>query len=151
MTYSNKDWEDLLSCLNNQEVRYLIIGGIAVSAHGYTRYTKDIDIWVEPTEENADKTIAAINSFFGSSIGLDKAKFTTPGMLTKLGKEPFRVDFITSLPELEFDEAYTDSLIAPFGSLTVRYISIRHLIKVKEIAARPQDLADVSILKKRIK
>lgn len=145
----NTDWEQLLEELVSHQVRFLVVGGIAVGAYGHVRYTKDLDLWVEPSERNAQYIVDALTAFFGEDIGVRAEQFSEPELLTKLGKEPFRIDFITSLKGVEFGVAYDQRELFKLGEQEVPFISLEHLLKVKKEAGRPQDLADVATLEKR--
>ena len=146
----NNEWNDLLGELLSHNVLFLVVGGIAVSAYGHSRYTKDLDLWVKPSEDNAHNILRALQKFFDTDIGLKIEQFTEPEMLTIIGKEPFRVDIITSISGVQFDSAYSNKSDFKLGDELVPFIGINELLISKEKAGRPQDLADVAILRKRL-
>jgi hypothetical protein len=93
----NQDFKEFIQSLNDNQVRYLVIGGYAVALHGYPRYTKDIDIWIEMTLENAAKLIQALQQFGFGSLGLTSEDFLAPDQVIQLGYPPNRIDLITLL------------------------------------------------------
>jgi hypothetical protein len=105
-TVLNQDFKEFIQSLNDNAVRYLLVGGYAVALHGYPRYTKDLDIWVESTAENAAQTIKALQQFGFGSLDLKESDFTTPDQVVQLGHPPNRIDILTSLSGVEFSECY---------------------------------------------
>jgi hypothetical protein len=102
----NKDFIEFIQLLNSNNVKYLIIGGYAVAFHGHPRYTKDIDVWIEPTEENADKLVKALTHFGFGGLGLKADDFTKMGQVVQLGHPPNRIDIINSPDGVEFTQCY---------------------------------------------
>lgn len=100
------DFLELLRLLNDEKVEYLIVGGYAVAAHGHPRFTRDLDIWVNPTIKNSRKIIAALDKFGFHSLGLKAADFIEPDTAIQLGYPPARVIFVTELDGLEFNDSY---------------------------------------------
>ena len=143
------DFLDFVRLCNYYHVKYLVVGGYAVSIHGYPRSTKDMDICIELSEPNAEKMIKVINDFGFSSLGLQKADFLKEHFITQLGFEPVRIDIINDLDGVAFEEAWNNRKIVNMMDVPVNFIGYNELLKVKEKAGRPQDLADVSKLKKR--
>ena len=145
----NEDFLDLLSALNDAEVRFLVVGAYAVGVHGRPRATKDLDVWVEASAENARRVIAALRKF-GAPLGdLTEADFETPGTGFKMGVPPCRIDVLTQLSGLAFEEAWPSRVDATFGdSVRCGVIGLEHLIANTRAAARPQDIADVSALER---
>jgi hypothetical protein len=92
-----KDVRELLQLLDKHEVRFLIVGGFAVAAHGFPRYTKDLDVWLECSDTNATRILAALSEFGFADLGLTTNDFTTPDLVIQLGDEPNRVDLLTGL------------------------------------------------------
>lgn len=142
----NSDLIELLSSLNEFKVRFLIIGGYAYSAHAEPRYTKDIDIWVDPSQSNARKVFACLKKFGAPVSTLVAKNFTDPGFLLIFGKEPNRVDILNHLAGLSFANAYKQSIKIKIGKCSIRIVSLEHLIKLKQIANRPQDKLDLKKL-----
>jgi len=141
-----KDLRDLLVLLEQHDVRFLVVGGFAVAAHGLPRYTKDLDLWVECSEVNAIRLVAALEMFGFASVGLTVADFTTPDMVIQLGYEPNRVDFLTGISGVAFEDAYPNRMTSSFDGLAIPIIDKASLIANKRASGRAQDLADVENL-----
>lgn len=142
-----KDFRDLLELLNHHQVRYLAVGGFAVAVHGKPRYTKDLDLWVEVSVDNAKRIIAALDDFGFASLGLQSEDFLDPDVVIQLGYEPNRVDFLTKLTGIEFANAYPQRTSMKIGELEVPVIDRASLIANKLAMARPRDLEDAKDLK----
>ena len=124
----SKDFQDLLVLLNQHSVRYLVVGGYATSVHAVPRYTKDIDIWVERSPENAKALIAALQAFGFGSLGLTPDDFQADDTIVQLGYEPNRVDLLTSLKGVEFAPCYQRRLEAEVEGIQVPFIASSDLI-----------------------
>ncbi len=137
---------EFLAALNRHGVRYLIIGGYAVAFHGYPRATKDLDLWLEASPENAGRTLEAIRDFFGETLGLEVADLTSPGVV-QLGYAPNRIDLVV-LPEGDptFAEAFARARETRADGIPVRVVSKEDLLALKQAFGRTQDLADVDAL-----
>lgn len=98
----SRDFKEFIECLNARDVRYLVIGGYAVAHHGRPRYTKDLDVWLEPGPENGERIVAALRDFGFESLGLTAADFQEPDTIIQLGYEPQRIDLLTSAQGLDF-------------------------------------------------
>ena len=142
----NQDFKEFIELLNARSVRYMVIGGYAVAFHGHPRYTKDLDVWVDATPKNAELLIEVLEQFGFGGVGISAADFVEPDRFIVLGKEPTRIDIITSIKGLSFDEAYKSRIESSFDGVIVNFISREHLIVVKKAAGRLQDLADVENL-----
>jgi hypothetical protein len=141
------DFKELLRLLNVNQVGYLVVGGYAVAFHGYPRYTKDLDIWVESTPENASRIVQALEQFGFGSLGLQEQDFLEPDTIIQLGYPPNRIDLITTIPGINFASCYKDKQAVPIDDITVNFIDLENLKKSKKASARPQDLADLENLK----
>jgi hypothetical protein len=141
-----KDVRDLLALFAKHGVRYLIVGGFAVAVHGVPRYTKDMDLWVEASPDNAVKIVAAIGEFGFASLGLVADDFTAPDMVIQLGYEPNRIDLLTGLTGVQFADAYPRRITTMIGDIEVTIIDRESLIANKRALGRPQDLADAEEL-----
>ncbi|MEM9237959.1 MAG: DUF6036 family nucleotidyltransferase, partial [Verrucomicrobiota bacterium] len=141
-------FKDLLQSLNDCEVRYLVVGGYAVIHHSQPRYTKDIDIWIEPSEENSHRLMKAFALFGIPMVGLESSDFTTPGTQLNLGVAPCEVDLLTTIPGLEFSPAWRNRVLSNEGNLEIPYLGKADLITAKQVAGRPQDLADLDELRR---
>ena len=142
----NSDFRDLFSALAAAEARFLVVGAYAVVHHTEPRYTKDLDVWVEPTNENAKRVLRALGGF-GAPIGkLSPADLCDPDTVYQIGIEPNRIDLLTALPALEFGPAWERSATTTYGGIPIRVLGIDDLILTKRTLARPQDLLDADRL-----
>jgi len=141
-----KDLRELLALLDTHGVRYLIVGGFAVAVHGVPRYTKDLDIWVEASSENADRLVRVIGDFGFESLGLTAKDFATPDLVIQLGYEPNRIDILTGLTGVVFADAYPNRVTGTVDGLELPIIDRASLVANKRALGRPQDLADAEEL-----
>lgn len=144
-----KDYEEFLGLLNKYQVKYCIIGAYAVAFWGYPRYTKDIDILIEPTKENAKRIILAIREFGIKSQELTEEDFIRKNRVIQLGYEPVRIDILTSVEGVSFSTVWKNKVEDFYGKEKVYFIGLKELIKIKKRIARPQDLADLEELLRR--
>lgn len=142
----NQDFKEFIQSLNDNGVRYLVVGGYAVALHGYPRYTKDMDIWVDMTAENASKIVKALDQFGFGSLGVKESDFTVPDQMLQLGNPPRRIDLLTSLPGVEFSKCYPDRTTVDVEGVSVYFIDLENLRKNKRATGRHQDLADLEHL-----
>ena len=144
----HSDFKDLLSCLSEVDAQYIVVGAHALAAHGHVRATKDIDIWINPTQENASRVYKALAKF-GAPLGeLTVEDLATPGIIFQIGVAPIRIDIITRIDGVEFDEAWESKLATAIDEMEVNILSREHLLQNKRAAGRLQDLADVETLEK---
>jgi predicted nucleotidyltransferase len=143
-----KDFKEFIALLNENKVKYLIVGGFAFAFYVEPRYTKDIDIFVEASEENSKKIIDALTAFGFGNIGLKEEDFQKPDQIIQLGYAPVRIDIITSIAGVTFDSAWKNKVEGKYGDIPCFFISKEDLILNKQKAARPQDITDVNKLKK---
>ena len=144
----NSDFKDLLQILGECDVRYLVAGGYAVIHHSQPRYTKDIDIWLEPTAENAHKLMRAFRMFGIPMVGVTEDDFATPGTQFILGVPPCEIDFLTTIPGLEFESAWENRVVSKENDFPILYLGKSDLIVAKQTAGRLQDLADLDELRR---
>lgn len=142
----NPDFKEFLQSLNKNDVRYLVVGGYAVAFHGHPRYTKDIDIWIDLDEQNAQKVVKALVDFGFSSLNLTPADFLEPDNVIQLGYPPRRIDLLIGLEGAAFDECYSARLEEEMEGIRVCFIDRENLARLKRAAGRPQDLADLDNL-----
>jgi hypothetical protein len=142
----NSDFKEFIQSLNNNQVRYLVIGGYAVALHGYPRYTKDIDIWVEMTPDNAENMVKALAEFGFASVNLQADDFLVPDQVIQLGYPPNRIDLITTPDGVDFESCYRSRLETEIGGVTVSFIDLENLKINKQASGRLQDLADLENL-----
>jgi hypothetical protein len=138
----------MLSTLSAEGVEYLVVGGYALAAHGWPRATKDIDVWVRPTPENAGRVMRALARFGAPLEGLEESDFAKKGVVLQIGVPPRRIDLTTKIDGLEFEEAWSSRIVAQIGALRVPVIGASELIRNKRASGRPQDLADVARLER---
>ncbi len=138
----SKDFKEFITLLNNHDVQYLIVGGYAVAIHGYPRYTKDLDIWIALSPENADKILKVLDDFGFGGLNLTAEDFTQPDQIIQLGFPPNRIDIITSLTGVDFNNCYDTKLTVDFDGVEILIIDRVNLKKNKLATGRPQDLAD---------
>ena len=143
-----KDYEEFLKLLNTHEVRYCIVGAYAVAYYGKARYTKDIDILVDANIKNGKRIVAALDDFGFGELELTEKDFAENESIIQLGYEPLRVDIITSIPGVSFEDAWKNRRIGKYGDEEVIFIGLEELIKSKEMSGRKQDAVDVEILRK---
>jgi len=143
-----KDYEELLKLLNRHEVKYCIVGAYAVAFHGKARYTKDMDIFIEPSEDNSKKLINALGAFGFGELELTEQDLVKKGNIIQLGYEPIRVDILTSITGLDFDKVWAKKVKGNYGEEEVFFIGLEDLIKNKEMTGRKQDAVDVENLRK---
>jgi hypothetical protein len=142
----NPDFKDFIKSLNDSGVRHLVVGGYAVALHGHPRYTKDLDVWIERTEENARRVVRALEAFGFGSLGLSADDFLADDQIIQLGYPPVRIDILTSLPGVEFEACYAARVETPADGLPVSFIDLANLRKAKTASGRLQDLADLENL-----
>jgi hypothetical protein len=142
----NPDFKEFIQSLNANDVRYLVVGGYAVALHGYPRYTKDLDVWIEMTAENAARLVQALEQFGFGSLKLDTADFTVPDQIIQLGYPPRRIDILTTLPGVEFSACYPSRTVVEIDGARVNFIDLENLKKNKKATGRHQDLADLENL-----
>jgi predicted nucleotidyltransferase len=140
------DFKELLALFNDHRVSYVIVGGYALAFHGAPRFTGDLDIFVKPDHENATRIIAALNAFGFASLGLTAADFETPDQVIQLGVPPVRVDLITSISGLSWDEVFASRVPSDYGGVPMNYIGREELILNKRAVGRAKDLADLEAL-----
>ena len=142
----NKDFKEFIDLLNANNVKYLIVGGYAVGFHGYPRYTKDLDIWILVSHENAENILKALKQFGFGSLGLKMEDFLKPDEFVQLGNPPARIDIVTSCDGIEFESCYQNRKQIVIGDLSINFIDLENLKKNKKASGRPQDLADLDNL-----
>ena len=142
----NQDFKEFIELLNDNGVRYLVVGGYAVALHGYPRYTKDIDIWIDMTPENAARMMAALEQFGFGEVGLRQEDFLEPDIIIQLGYPPARIDILTTIPGVEFDACFDHRVVVEVDGVEVNFIDLENLKKSKRASGRHQDLADLEHL-----
>ena len=141
-----KDFRDLLDLFNAQKVEYLIVGGYALAFHGVPRYTGDIDLWVKTSPSNADSIIKALDEFGFGSLAVSIEDLNQEDQVIQLGYPPIRIDIMTSIDGVNFDDAYKSSIKTHYGDISVQMINREDLITNKRATGRYKDLADIEAL-----
>lgn len=142
------DLQDFIRALNNNDVKYLVVGGYAVAFHGHPRYTKDLDVWVWAERDNAKRMMKALDEFGFKSADLSEDDFVKPDHIIQLGYPPNRIDMITELLGVDFESCYAARVQTIVDGIEVSMIDAENLKKNKKATARPQDLADADNLEK---
>ena len=146
-----KDFEDFIELCNKYELEYLVIGGFAVSIHGYPRTTKDLDVCINKTKENAKKIIKILNDFGFGSLNFKIEDFLKDNIIAQLGYAPVRIDILNDLNGVDFNAAFKNKRVVNMNGTPTNFIGFNELIINKERAGRDQDLLDVKKLKERNK
>lgn len=145
----NRDFVEMLSALSEAGVEFLIVGAHALAAHGIPRATGDLDIWVRPSPENADRVLAALSTFGSPLFELTRDDLTSPETVFQIGLPPARIDFLTTISGVAFEEAWQRRIHVKIGDLNVPVIGREDFIANKRAVGRTRDLADVEMLDDR--
>ena len=146
----NPNFKDMLSALNEAGVEYLVVGAYAMAAYGCPRATGDIDFWIRSTPENAHRIWQVLVEFGAPTSQIAVEDFSTADVVFQIGVAPQRIDIMTSISGVEFDDAWPNRLVADLDGLVANVIGREELLKNKLAAGRPKDLLDADILKKEI-
>ena len=143
------DFVDLLSSFLAEDVAFLLVGAFAVAANGVVRATGDLDVWVRPDEENARRVWRALSRFGAplSNHRVSVSDFAARGTVYQLGLPPMRIDVLTQIDGVEFDEAWDARIVADVGGLPLAFLGRRELIRNKRAAGRKKDLQDIELLR----
>lgn len=139
----NPDFVDLLRAFIAADVRFLVVGAYALAHHGRPRATGDLDVWVDPTPVNAPRVVRALAEFGAPMADISENDFARPGVVLQLGVPPGRIDILTELTGLPFDEAWPDREAGQFGEVTVDFIGREAFIRNKRGTGRAKDLGDI--------
>jgi hypothetical protein len=142
----NPDYRDILSAFSEENVEYMLVGAYALAAHGLVRATGDIDLWVRASEGNAARIMNALARFGASLHQVEARDFEISGTVFQIGVAPRRVDILTSIDAVEFEEAWPQRQEVEVAGLKVPVIGKYHLLQNKRATGRPQDLADAARL-----
>jgi len=140
------EFKEFAVSLNENEVRYMVVGGYAVAFHGHPRYTKDLDVWVEREPGNVARLLSALREFGFGSLGLSAEDFLEPDQIIQLGFPPNRIDLLTDLEGVDFGQAYVGIVAANVEGIPVYFIGLEDLKRNKRAVGRHQDLADLERL-----
>jgi hypothetical protein len=145
----SKDLREFVALLNSNEVEYLVVGAFAVAYHGFPRYTADLDIFVRSSEQNAERVLKTLGEFGFGSIGISKEDLRSSDSVIQLGVKPNRIDILSSISGITFDEAWTTRQEADLGGLRANFIGREALIQNKLATGRARDQGDAEELRKR--
>jgi hypothetical protein len=140
-----KDFHDFLRLLSDNGVRYLIVGGYATGFHGYVRATGDLDVFVEVSEDNAQRLAETFRQF-GFEGGVAKDLFLAKGKMVRVGNPPLRLEILTEISGVTFEECYGSCIRTTIDDVEVNFIDLGNLLKNKRSTGRTKDKLDVEIL-----
>ncbi|MFA6026242.1 MAG: hypothetical protein WC727_07360 [Ignavibacteriaceae bacterium] len=146
-----KDFVDFIKCFNVNQVEYLIVGAYAVALHAAPRNTGDIDFWINRSSENAKRVLKALQDFGFSPLEISEDDLTKDESIIQIGYEPVRINIITSITGVKFEEAFIKKIITKIGNQKAFFISADLLLKNKLATGRKKDIADAEVLSKYIK
>ena len=142
----NPDFRDLFAALSAAEVAYMIVGGYALAYHGFPRFTKDLDVWIDATPENSAKAYRALDEFGAPISRLAPDDLAKPGLILQIGVAPNRIDILTSIEGVAFAEAWPRREALTYGDQILAVIGRQDLIRNKRATGRPQDSLDADVL-----
>ena len=139
----SQDFREFIELLNKHEVCYLMVGGYALSYHSRPKFTQAIDFWIDKNKENAKKVLRVLEDFGFGGLGISIADLTTSGKIIQLGVEPLRIDLLTSVDGLQFENAYKEKVQGHYYDVPVDIISLDDLIRNKKASSRKKDQQDL--------
>ena len=142
----NPDFLDLLRAFSAADVRFMVVGAYALAVHGHPRATGDLDVWVDATPANAGRVFQALHAFGAPTTHVSEEDFSLPGPVFQIGVAPRRIDILTDLTGVSFEDAWRTRIRRPFGDVEVDFIGRDAFIHNKRATGRPQDLADIAAL-----
>lgn len=140
------EWSEFIGLLCVERVRFLIVGAHALAVHGRPRATGDLDLLVEPSEENARRLGAALRAFGFTALARSARRFAEPDRMATLGRPPLRIDLMTTISGVSFAEAWKGRVKVRFGRRIIGFLGKREFVANKRAAARPKDLLDLALL-----
>jgi len=145
----NVDFADFINCFNKREVEYVLVGGMAVVLNGYNRTTGDMDVWVRKTTDNYDKIARAFHDFGMPVFDMTREKFLgSVHDVWSFGRDPVRIDLMTAVKGLDFDEALNTAQTFTEGEVVFRFLHRNQLIQAKQASGRHRDKDDIEQLSK---
>jgi hypothetical protein len=142
----NEDYRDMLQALADEKVRFLLVGAYALAAHGFPRSTMNIDIWILPSEENADAVMRALRRFGSPLQNVTREDLQKDGTVFQIGVAPRRIDIITTASGLRFNDAFERSTAVDIEGIEVHIPSVEDIIRNKRASGRTKDIADAETL-----
>lgn len=144
----NPDFRDMLSVLNEERVEYLVVGAYALAAHGLPRATGDLDLWIRPSRENVSRLFSALEEFGTPVDSFSEEDFAKPDVLFRIGREPRRIDFLTSVTALEFEDAWVRRLTTEVDGIEVNLVGLEDFLHNKRATGREKDRVDADELER---
>ena len=141
-----RDWSELLALLSSVKAEFLVVGAYAMAAHGHERYTKDLDLWLAPTAENASKLAMVLDAFGFAELAPSAEEWMNENAMIQLGVEPYRVDLLNFASGLLFSDAWNTSVVGDLGGIPVHCLDLNALVKNKLASGRLKDFADAETL-----
>lgn len=145
----NPDFKDMLCALNDEDVEYLVVGAYAMAVYGLPRATGDLDLWVNPTPQNAERAWRALGRFGAPLDRLTLEDLQEPGLVYQIGVAPVRIDVLTAIDGVDFPSAWADKTVVEVDGVRIHVIGLDALIANKTAVGRAQDVADVERLRNR--
>lgn len=142
------DYEDLLSVLNANQVKYLVVGGQAVIFHSQPRFTKDMDVWLPPELNDGETVYKALKEFGAPLQNISPEDFSNKSLIIQIGVNPVRIDLMVSVPGVNYDEAWKNRVESRYGKTKIYFLGLNELIQSKRAANRKRDKNDVENLLK---
>jgi hypothetical protein len=140
------DFKELLALFNEHKIEHIIVGAYALAFHGAPRFTGDMDVYVRPTAENAARIVKALAAFGFGSLGLQEQDFRKPDQVVQLGLPPIRIDLITSITGVTWEQADAGKIRGTYGEVPVYYLGRQQYAENKRASGRKKDLADLEAL-----
>jgi len=145
----NEDFSDFINCFNKYGVEYLLVGGMAVILNGYNRTTGDMDVWVKKSGENYDKIFRSFHAFGMPVFDMTKQNFLSDEFdVWSFGRDPVRIDLMTAVKGIDFEDAFEKSQYYTEGNVTFRFLHKNTLIAAKQASGRHRDMDDIEQLRK---
>ncbi len=144
----DQDFKEFITLLNKHDVKYLVVGGYAVGAYGFPRYTGDIDFWISANKDNAERIVKALLEFGFGSLDINESDFLKTNFVVQLGYPPNRIDILTGVSGLDFQECWNEKKIIESNGIEINFISLHHLKINKKISGRDKDKLDLKNLPK---
>jgi len=145
---ANRDFKELFCAFNEENVEYLVVGAHAYIFYAEPRYTKDLDIWVNPTEANARRVLRALAKFGAPLADVSPADLTNPEMVLQIGVEPNRFDILMGITGVDFEPAWTNRSPSTYDGIPINILGKVDLIRNKRACGRPKDMIDIERLEK---
>jgi len=146
MTHLPQDFKEFLKSLNSHDVKYLLVGGYAVGYYGYPRATVDLDVWIQVSEDNANKIVTALKSFGFDLPHLSRDLFLIPDRIIRMGVPPIRIEILTGISGMKFAQCYEFRVRGKIDGIDINIIRLEDLKTNKHASGRAKDLNDLENL-----